>query len=106
MPTQTLLVIREPIKKVVSQRVANRVITASPGPQGPPGPQGTAGGAKYSQSFTAASTVIVTHNLNTTTPDVVIWVGNAEVEADIFYGDPNTITVAFGAPQTGRIGVI
>lgn len=112
MPAPTLVVIRQPIQRIVAQRVVqkvvaerftNRVVTSSPGPQGPQGIPG--GGIRYEQSFSAASTVIVSHNLNLTSPDVVIWVGDKLVDADVDYGSTNSVTVAFGSPQTGRIGV-
>lgn len=112
MPTPKLVVIRQPVQKVVAQRVVQRVVaerftskivTSSPGPQGPQGLP--APSPRFEYPFTAASTIIVPHNLNLTSPDVVIWVGDKLVDADVDYGNANSITVAFGSPQTGRIGV-
>jgi hypothetical protein len=104
MADPKLVVVREPTNRVVTSRTVQKVVIDTPGPQGPPGVPGAV--TRYSQSFSSASTVIVVHNLNTTTPEVSIWVGNIDVDADISYGDPNTVTIAFGSPQTGRIGVI
>lgn len=112
MPTPTLVVIRYLVQKIVAERTTNRVVaerltnkvvSSSPGPQGPPGTP--APSPRFEYAFSGASTVIVPHNLNLTSPDVVIWVGDKLVDADVDYGSANSVTVAFGSPQTGRIGV-
>lgn len=74
---------------------AGRVTAASDGAGG--------GDKTFTQSFTAASVVPVTHNLGKYPAVTVMDSAGDEVEGDVDFTSDNTLTVAFSAPFSGMV---
>lgn len=84
----------------------NNLLLESPGPQGPAGPQGLPGAAGGSVvAFTQASpagTWVITHNLNRLVFVTVVDATGRELLADIDQSDPNTVSITFATPESGK----
>lgn len=78
------------------------VVISNTGLQGPPGPAGAPGGARFEQSFTTTSVVVVNHMLGYE-PHVSVIVGGESVDTDIVYSTLNQVTVTFAAPKSGKV---
>ena len=62
-----------------------------------------AGDRTYTQSFTSATTVTVTHNL-LKKPSVTVWDSSGdEIECDVHHNSSNTLTLTFSAAFTGTV---
>lgn len=74
------------------------------GATGPTGPTGLNGAANYSQSFTAATSVSLTHNLGSSNVVVACYNGSDQliVPNSITVASSSAVTVTFSAAQTGR----
>lgn len=87
-------------------KVSQEVGLTSPGPQGPPGPQGNPGAAGGSVViFTAndpAATWAINHNLNRLVFVTVVDSTGREVLPDVDQSDPNTVSIIFATPTSGK----
>lgn len=111
MTAYSLVVLREPVKYVAVTRPApslvslerhvSSVVIQTPGPQGPPG-SGGGSGARFEQSFTTTSVVVVNHFLGYD-PHVSVIVGGESIDTDIVYGSVNQVTVTFASPRSGKV---
>lgn len=94
------------VNEVSITKVSQEVGLTSPGPQGPPGPQGNPGAAGGSVTlFTTndpASTWAVTHNLNRPVFVTVLNSAGEQVFPDIDQSDPNTVSIIFATPVSGK----
>ena len=74
------------------------------GATGPTGPTGLNGAANYSQSFTSATSVSLTHNLGSSNVVVACYNGSDQliVPNSITVASSSAVTVTFSAAQTGR----
>jgi hypothetical protein len=77
------------------------IVTAAE--QGPPGPPGTSGDKNYTQSFTSASSVTVTHNLGKYVGVTVLDTAGDECEGDIDQVSINQCVLTFSAPFSGLV---
>lgn len=68
----------------------------------PMGGDNAVGAWAYTQDFTAASTIVVPHNLGGH-PRVTVEVGGDTLEGEVTYDSANQLTVRFSAAQTGRV---
>ncbi|GAA4626650.1 hypothetical protein GCM10023196_035740 [Actinoallomurus vinaceus] len=82
-------------------QVATPGIQGAAGPQGPIGP---AGGAVfvYDRNGVPASTWIIAHNLNRLVHVTVVLDSGEEITADVAQGSPNTCTITFAQPTSGK----
>lgn len=72
------------------------------GPQGPQGPAGTSGDTSFLHTqAVAASTWIISHNLNRYCTMTLYSPGFEIIYSDVVQGSLNTTTVSFPSPQTG-----
>jgi hypothetical protein len=64
--------------------------------------------AKYSTTFTGATSVTVTHSLGTTAVFVAVWdsAGNQLIPEACVVTNSNTVTLTFGVAATGSVVVI
>lgn len=63
-------------------------------------------GQSYKESFVAMATWTVTHNLNTTTPCVNVYLDSTDeqvIPMDISVTNANELVVTFSSSQTGRV---
>lgn len=94
------------VNEVTVSNVSNAVELTSPGPQGPAGPQGAAGSSGGSVTlFTTndpASTWAVTHNLNRPVFVTVLNSAGEQVFPDVDQSDPNTVSIIFATPTSGK----
>lgn len=107
-------IVLEPNEVAVTQ-VVNSLDLTAPGPQGPRGPAGAdgapgadglpgaPGGAFYvhTQSSPAGSWV-VQHNLNRVAQISVLGDDGHQILADIDQSDPNTASIIFATPTSGK----
>lgn len=71
---------------------------------GPQGPRGLAGeGAGFEQSFAAASSWLVNHNLGRLPIVTLLRTGDAEIEAEVVHTSLNQFVVYFALPVAGRV---
>lgn len=94
------------VNEVSITKVSQEVELTSPGPQGPPGPQGNpgaAGGSVYihTQSSPAGSW-IVNHGLNRPAFITVLNSAGEEIITDVDQSDPNTASIIFATPTSGK----
>ena len=94
------------VNEVEVVKVNQEVGLTSPGPQGPPGPQGNpgaAGGSVYihNQSSPAGSW-IVNHNLGRLAFISVFNSAGEQIITDIDQSDPNTASISFATPTSGK----
>jgi hypothetical protein len=66
-------------------------------------PNGTGGDKTYTQAFSVARTVSVTHDLGKYPAVTVIDSAGDEVEGDVAYAGVNSLTVRFSAPFSGTV---
>ncbi|MBJ7347287.1 MAG: collagen-like protein [Thermoleophilaceae bacterium] len=71
------------------------------GPTGPQGPQGIPAAAFVHTQSSASTEWIVSHNLGFH-PDIAVFVGGTEVDAEIIHVDLNQSRVYFAAAQVGE----
>lgn len=76
--------------------------TGATGPQGPQGDPGS-GDLTYSQAFTVASSVTVTHNLGKYPSVMVIDSAGDEVEGAVEHTSANELVVTFAAAFSGTV---
>jgi hypothetical protein len=78
--------------------------TGLQGPAGPQGPTGPAGGDifVYDRNGVPASQWIITHNLGRLAHVTVVLDSGEEVTTDVDQHDPNTCTVSFAVPTSGK----
>lgn len=73
------------------------------GIQGPAGPTGVGSDRYYTQDFSSANSVSVTHNFNKFPAVTVFDSAGDEVEGSVEHNDLNSLTVAFSAPFSGKV---
>jgi hypothetical protein len=101
-----LAVVKVENRVTVVRPATSALSVAAPGPQGPPGPagpSGAAGGSVYTHDQSSpAGSWIVTHNLGRVAFITVVDSAGREVLADIDQSDPNTASIVFATPTSGR----
>ena len=104
MSDEVVVVLRNEVLTVVKNE--NGLTLKSPGVQGPMGPQGVpgaAGGTVVSlDQSTPASTWIINHNLNRPVFVTVLNSAGEQVFADVDQSDPNTVSIIFATPVSGK----
>lgn len=102
---EELVVIKESTEVVV-QKTSSGLALTSPGPQGIQGPQGVPGAAGgsvvESDQNTPAATWIITHNLNRPVFVTVLDSSGSQVFTDVDQSDPNTVSITFATPTSGK----
>lgn len=100
------LVVVQENTSVIVQKVASGLALTSPGPQGIRGPQGAPGAAGGSvvefHTDDPAGTWAITHNLNRLVFVSVVDSTGRELLADIDQSDPNTVSIQFATPTSGK----
>jgi hypothetical protein len=99
-------VVLEP-QEVGVTRLTTTLNLNAPGPQGPRGPAGPAGAAggtvfEHTQSAPAGNW-IVTHNLNRPVFVTVLNSAGEQILTDIDQSDPNTVSIVFATPTSGKV---
>lgn len=76
----------------------------TPGLQGPPGPIGPAGGDVfvYDRNGVPASQWVIEHDLGRLVHVTVVLDSGEEITTDVIQGDPNTCTITFAQPTSGK----
>lgn len=107
MSHNPIVILAAPQNLVAVQGENETVIVEVGGPQGPPGETGAEeAGFHYTRSGVAASSWIITHNLNRK-PSVTIILDTGEmVLSDVFYNSLNSVTIDFAEPQSGEAWLI
>lgn len=77
------------------------LVTAGPaGPVGAIGPAGPAGNSYRHEQTALAATWLVDHGLGCF-PAVTVLIGNQIVHTDVFYINPNQVSIVFATPYVG-----
>lgn len=78
--------------------------TGLQGPAGPQGPTGPAGGdvVIYDRAGVPATQWIITHNLGRLAHVTVVLDTGEEITTDVDQSDPNTCTIVFAQPTSGK----
>lgn len=102
---EELVVVQEDTKVEVTKVSSGLTLTAA-GPQGIRGPQGVPGAAggsviEHTQSVPAA-TWTITHNLNRIAFVRVVDDSGDEIISDTDQSDPNTVSITFATPTSGK----
>lgn len=74
------------------------------GPAGPQGPTGPAGGDifVYDRAGVPASQWVIAHNLGRVAHVTVVLDSGEEITTDVDQSDPNTCTIVFAQPTSGK----
>lgn len=104
MLTDRQILVREEKRKVVvrdngSVRIIEIARQGPPGAAGPVGPEIN----DFEQSFAAALTWTVNHNLGRLPIVTILTTGNVEMDAQIVHTNNNQFVVHFAAPMAGGV---